>query len=440
MVLDAMITLPRTLSDEDLAAAITKLVRGERETTASLIAHIMEFDARRLYLGAGCPSMFAYCTDVLRLSGHEAYHRIEAARLTRRFPVVLQMLADGALNLTTARLLGPHLEEDNHEVLLASAVGKSKREVQRLLAQRFPQPDVPTLIRKLPAPRAAEGVGDEPAVTTSVGLPLEMSPAPTAVPLEMSAAPMAVPLEMSAAPLAVPLDAPVTTSPAVPGPVRLPAEGRRAEADRPLSGDRYEIRFTASAATREKLRFASDLLRHAIPDGNTGEIIDRALTALLDELARKKFAATSCPREVPAAGARTRHVPAHVKRAVWIRDEARCAFVSSAGRRCQERGFLEFHHVQPYGAGGAATIENIELRCRAHNGYEAELFYGTRFVPQARVEKGAPRFTEMRTVDLVGENHEPGTTGENGGGGELGPDRVRPSLPEPCLAVKHQSA
>jgi hypothetical protein len=33
--------------------------------------------------------------------------------------------------------------------------------------------------------------------------------------------------------------------------------------------------------------------------------------------------------------------------------------------------------VKPYAAGGEATVENIQLRCRAHNAYEAELYYGT---------------------------------------------------------------
>jgi hypothetical protein len=66
---DTMIRVPRHLSDEDLVMAVTRLVGCERETMASLIAHLMEFDVRRLYLGAGCPSMFVYCTDVLWLSG-----------------------------------------------------------------------------------------------------------------------------------------------------------------------------------------------------------------------------------------------------------------------------------------------------------------------------------------------------------------------------------
>jgi hypothetical protein len=65
-----------------------------------------------------------------------------------------------------------------------------------------------------------------------------------------------------------------------------------------------------------------------------------------------------------------------VRRAVWARDGSRCAFVSADGRRCEERGFLELHHTVPYAAGGNATVDTIELRCRAHNLYEAELDFG----------------------------------------------------------------
>ena len=36
---------------------------------------------------------------------------------------------------------------------------------------------------------------------------------------------------------------------------------------------------------------------------------------------------------------------------------------------------LEYHHRHPFAAGGKATVENIELRCRAHNAYEAQLFF-----------------------------------------------------------------
>jgi 5-methylcytosine-specific restriction endonuclease McrA len=81
------------------------------------------------------------------------------------------------------------------------------------------------------------------------------------------------------------------------------------------------------------------------------------------------------PRAVREAANGSRHIPASVKREVWRRDDGRCAYAGRAGR-CAERSFLEYHHVQPYAAGGAATAANIELRCRAHNAYEASLFLG----------------------------------------------------------------
>jgi len=74
----------------------------------------------------------------------------------------------------------------------------------------------------------------------------------------------------------------------------------------------------------------------------------------------------------------SRHIPNAVKRAVWRRDEGQCAFVATTGRRCSERNFLEFHHIQPYALEGPATVGNISLRCRRHNAYEAELIFGPR--------------------------------------------------------------
>jgi len=79
-----------------------------------------------------------------------------------------------------------------------------------------------------------------------------------------------------------------------------------------------------------------------------------------------------------------RYTPRHVKRAVWQRDDGQCAFVSPDGVRCRERTFLEFHHVPAYARGGPATVENISLRCRRHNQYEAELFFGARAIHPGR--------------------------------------------------------
>jgi hypothetical protein len=143
----------------------------------------------------------------------------------------------------------------------------------------------------------------------------------------------------------------------------------------PLSPDRYRVQVTIGGDTLEKLRLAKDLLRHAVPSGDEAVILDRALTALLADLAQRKFAAADKPRPSSGAGTGSRHIPAEVRRTVWLRDLGRCAFVGATGRRCAERAFLEFHHVRPYALGGEATVANIQLRCRSHNAYEARLYF-----------------------------------------------------------------
>ena len=85
----------------------------------------------------------------------------------------------------------------------------------------------------------------------------------------------------------------------------------------------YNVQVTIGGATLEKLRLAKDMLRHVVSSGDEAAILDRALGALLVELARTKFAATGKHRPAPATLPESRHVPAEVKRAVWVRDLGR---------------------------------------------------------------------------------------------------------------------
>ena len=386
------------LSDAALVAAVERLARTEHDATLALVAHLAELGARRLYLAAGFSSLFAYCREVLALSEGEAYNRVVAARAVRKFPLVLDRLADGSVNLTTIRLLFKHLTVENHGELLDASARKSKRDVERLVASRFPQPAVPFFsVRKVPASPArvdtARSLAETslprttliaaPALETSSGAPEVNEDIPDCVRSadhRAAAVPDAAPAA-SAAPI-------IATTPAIPAtpttpitagtPVttRVPSHPARPATVHPTAEDQYSVRFTATAATWEMLQAAQDLLRHSLPNGDVSEIVGRALRLLLDELARKKFGATLCPRASRGTKPGSRDIPNAVKRAVWVRDCARCAFVSTSGRRCAERGRLEFHHVHPYAAGGEATVQNIQLRCRAHNAYEAALFYG----------------------------------------------------------------
>jgi hypothetical protein len=314
----------RRLPDAELLARLTGLVARERGTMAEVIAHLAEFDTRDVHLRAGYGSLFVYCRDELALSEGDAYSRIEVARAARRFAVILEMLAEGSVNVTNVRLLAPHLTPENHRRVLESARGKRKLQVEEIAARLAPRPDAPAYVRRLPSPPTA--------------------PAPPPV-------------------------APAT-------PPAAPPASACSSTVAPLAPYRYRLQVTIDGDILEKLQLAKDMLRHAVPSGADAAILDRALSALLADLARKKFAAVESPRSPPGTADGSRHVPAEVKRAVWLRDLGRCAFVGEGGRRCGERGFLEFHHVKPYAVGGEATVENVQLRCRRHNAYEARVYFG----------------------------------------------------------------
>jgi 5-methylcytosine-specific restriction endonuclease McrA len=189
----------------------------------------------------------------------------------------------------------------------------------------------------------------------------------------------------------------------------------RAEVIAPLAPERYKIQFTASRETHDKLRRAQDLLRHTIPDGDVSAVVERALTVLLEQLERRQLAAVKRPRQPRPSRCDSRHIPAAVKRAVWSRDDGQCTFVGTHGR-CTERGFLEFHHIVPFAAGGDTTAENLTLYCRAHNQHEAEQFFGPllareerqcysvpgRLGPERVFERQRARFRCGSTVALLG--------------------------------------
>ena len=319
-----LLTMASDLGDQELLTRITVLAGREREATAELVAHLAALDVRpSLYAAQGCGSLFTYCTQVLRLSEDATCNRIAAARACRRFPVILDLLASGELTLTAVRMLSPTLTPGNHEAVLERARHRSRREIEAIVAELAPRPDVAPSIRKLPTPALAPS----PAPASERGLPSsshsEMrapaQPAPTSVP-------------------------PLTHRPVI-------------EATSP---DRFRVQFTFGKESHDKLRRLQYLLRREIPNGDPAAIVDRALTLLLEKVEKRKLDATSkraTPAKTRARSIRPgadnpRNIPAAVQRGVCQRDGDRCAFVSKRGHRCTERSFLESHHIIPYALGG----------------------------------------------------------------------------------------
>lgn len=349
----------KNVSDGELLRRLAELVQRSRRVEAVLVAHLAEVDARRLYV-RDAPSMFAYCTNVLHLSEHEAYARIAAARASRRYPALLPMLADGRLHLSGIGKLAPHLTEANAEDLLARAAHRTKSQIEELVAEIAPRPDVAAVVRNLPAREGGASV-------SQLG-PDRVGSAVVALPLLAVAARAAVSEAARAG-----HDPPRTV---------LPPPAPRPPAVTPLSPARYGVQCTVDSGLRDKLARLQTLLRCDLASA-----IEAAVDEKLARVAAKRFGSTGAPRrrlDATDTAPRSRYLPAAVRRAVRDRDGDRCTFRLRDGSRCPERRGLEFHHRDPCARGGTHDPENVCLMCRGHNAYEAELDFGTEHMERCR--------------------------------------------------------
>lgn len=372
MVLRMMLT---DLSDDALITSLEGIHGAGNGLLARMILHLMEVEERRLHLKAAYPSMFDFCTRRLGMGEGAAFRRLSAARLARRFPRLLASLERGDVSLETLVLVRNHLTDANVDEVLMAVTRKSKREVEEILARRAPQPDAPSMMRKLPGSAAAGA----PAAGTSAEATGTGSGAPGVA-------------------------AAAGTS------------GRTAAATRgriePIAEGRYKLQITASSELSEKIERARALLRHRNPSGDLSIVIERALDALIEKLEKERLGKSArqqgsakvpgpaVPRAPAARSTRASCASARpgisraTRREVFERDGEQCTFVSPDGARCPSRAFLELDHVEPRALGGADDAANLRVLCRAHNALHAEERFGRTVVERGmsfRRQKSAQR-------------------------------------------------
>jgi hypothetical protein len=420
---------PAELSDAELLAATRGLVGRSNQLLATLLAHLGEVEARGIHRTRACSSLYTYCIYELRFSEDEAFRRVAAARLVRRFPAVWNAVAAGELHLTGLLMLGPHLTEENLSEVLLRAKHRTKKEIARLVRQLDPLPDVPAHIAPLgPAlGRVTLGAPTWDEFVSSLRPVRELAPGER--PRDWTANANDVEAELASPP--EPLTEPLTEpkAHALPASARLPA---------PLLPERYRVQFTAGEEYVKLVEEAQALLSHSAPRATLDEIQLRAMRALVAELKRQKYAVTARAKKPSrAASTRTepvdtggtdaeletastlasqargqaqaretverepesaqnsetksqhprrrgRHIAASVRRAVFERDQGRCTYADDSGRRCAETHGLELHHVMAFARGGEHTEANLTLRCRAHNALAAEEDFGRELIEFVR--------------------------------------------------------
>jgi 5-methylcytosine-specific restriction endonuclease McrA len=344
------------LSDDALTGRLLEISKAERGMLVECLRCLIEVQQRRTALAQGHPSLFSYCTEVLRYSKASAYRRTTAARLLARFPVVGDYLADGRLNLTNLVELREVLDEEHLVEILNRAVGRTEDQVKGLAAELRPQAAPADVLRRRPTQRNCSS-SSGPGVTAAA------APAPA----------LATP---SAAASRAPAPSPPAPAPAPP-PV-LPAVTRPAVRLEPIAREQHVLRVTVGTAFVRDLEAVRAALSHKWPAGGLEEVLHECLRVTLETIERRRRGAGKRKvSKAPPVG--SPYVPAAVRDQVWRRDEGRCAFVGG-GRRCDSRHRVQMHHLDPRAKGGEATVENLSLRCQAHNLYAAEQDYGRDYI------------------------------------------------------------
>jgi hypothetical protein len=134
------------LSIEALDLGLKKLRKAENTAVAEIILYLSELDLRQAYRELGYSSLFTYCSEALGYSEGAAYRRVQATRLYRTNPEILNSIKEGKLTLCSVAEIAKVKECDDKRKLIETSEGRSKREVQVLAAGFLP----PGKQRKIP--------------------------------------------------------------------------------------------------------------------------------------------------------------------------------------------------------------------------------------------------------------------------------------------------
>jgi hypothetical protein len=393
-----------SVKNAELLVGLSQLVQRGNELTAEVLAHLAGLEERRLHLELGFASLFAYCVEALGMSEGAAGRRVAAARVCRRFPNAFELVARGELHLSALCGLAPHINPQNATELFTACWGRTRRQVDELLAARFPKPDVREQIRRLPThaqvqmPVVASGRRMTDRIETHEEAAAEANATSQGREATRAEAEFVGNHGSEKAPS-------IIGSP--------PARRRELEA---LSADRFGVHFTADAELKELLERARALASHRLPKNDLPSLMRLVLESFVKHEEARRFAVgrkplrpkadathanASSPRATPPGGAaiasaggkialvesrasevarvatgfskrgkRSRYIPTAVRRAVYLRDCGRCSFVSEDGRRCEARARLELDHVRPWARLGAAVVDDIRLRSETFPGCE----------------------------------------------------------------------
>jgi hypothetical protein len=334
--------------------------------------------------------LFYFLHRELGLSKGAAFYRKTAAELVQRYPEIVEPLRQGRLCLTSVVALAKVITPENRAEVLPRFFHASKGEAQAIVAELKPAAAAP-----------CREVITAAAPTRAAVIPTALAPSPRTVAAEVNWSELVHPANLAAA---------VVPGPAVPEP---PAP----DLDRvePLTVDLRRLHVTVSKRFLAKLAAARDALSHSLPGADTEAVLEAALDVLLEKNDRKKGLVKKPRKAQPRPSVRPRHIPAEVKRAIWIRDGGKCQWPVDSGGVCGSTRQLELDHIVPVARGGPSTVDNLRVTCRFNNALAARQVFGDAWMEQFRSQRVTAKALHQK--QRREESCEPADGGCAGAGG-----------------------
>jgi hypothetical protein len=123
---------------KELLVKVKNLVKLEQRTTAEILQSLCLVEKDKLYIDLGYSSLFRYLCEELGHSEGEATRRINACRMMKEFPQIVEKVSAGKLNLTNLSRAAQtfkqsKLNNEEKSKVLEKIESKSTREAEKIL-------------------------------------------------------------------------------------------------------------------------------------------------------------------------------------------------------------------------------------------------------------------------------------------------------------------
>lgn len=358
-------------TDSELISEFKDLVVKERQLQTKILHYLRIIENRKIYLALGFSSLFVFLTEEIGYTESTAYRRIQAMRLIQEMPEVEEKLETGKLSLSVASQFQGFLKKENQKRkinqkprlspqeksdLLSKIEGTSAKKCEQKLIELNPELALP---RERTKPLTPEKTLIQ--FTASRDLLEKIERLKCLTSHQNPEGKYEVLIEKLVEIALNKLDP-------------KNRDRRRSKGGKKESPTTTEA---TSAGFVEYLprQFASARSGPSLPGllpSSWGEHLQDSLPKRPNQSAPSPLPLSQRERGELSTLKVGRYISPKLRDQVWVRDQGKCQFKNHKnGKICGSTNLIEIDHRFPFSLGGEHSENNLQLRCRSHNQYQA---------------------------------------------------------------------